>query len=181
MWFPSRTVFIFLLLGCTSFGFSQENDWSPVLKGKIEKAIASIYQSDNLEFQAVEIDESAKEPRPSLLKGNLFKVAADGEFNGYAYVAQAPSMKNVFDYLIVLDKAFSIEKAKVLIYREQHGRQIGTARWLSQFKGMGIDDRPELGNGVDGISGATISARSMTVAINDLLTTLSMVKEKGVL
>ena len=181
MWLLSRIVFVFLFLGCISFGFSQETYWSPVLKGKIEKAVASIYQSDNLEFQAVEIDDATSELSPSKLSGNLFKVTTDGKFTGYAYVAQAPSMKNVFDYLIVLDKAFSIEKAKVLIYREQHGRQIGTARWLSQFKGMGIDDRPELGNGVDGISGATISARSMTVAVNDLLTTLSMVKEKGIL
>ena len=36
--------------------------------------------------------------------------------------------------------------------REQRGRQIGTARWLNQFKGMTTADQAELSKNVDGIS-----------------------------
>jgi major membrane immunogen (membrane-anchored lipoprotein) len=44
---------------------------------------------------------------------------------------------------------------------------------------MGISDRPRINQEVDGISGATISATSMTQAVNKLLQSLSIVKENG--
>ena len=98
-----------------------------------------------------------------------------------AAISSPISPENVFDYIVVFNTDLILEKAKVLIYREQHGRQIGTVRWLSQFKGMDVADRPELGKEVDGISGATISAKSMTNAVHDLLVALEDVKSKGFL
>tara|TARA_B110000046_G_scaffold173759_1_gene196740 strand:+ start:88781 stop:89326 length:546 start_codon:yes stop_codon:yes gene_type:complete len=181
MWLLNKSVILTLLILCSSIGIAQNSDWSPILKGKVDKALTTLYASEKLSFETVEIDELTDEATPVELNEHLFKVFADGIFKGYAYVAQAPSMKNVFDYLVVFNTDLSIEKAKVLIYREQHGRQIGTARWLSQFKGMTTADRPELGKHVDGISGATISAKGMTNAINDLLSSLTFVKEKGII
>ncbi|MBL4707245.1 MAG: FMN-binding protein [Flavobacteriales bacterium] len=183
MWWLNKPQYLLLLLLFTGSinTTAQNSDWSPVLKGKIEKALISVYESDELDFELVNIDSSSDEATPSKLEGHFFKVFISNAFKGYAYVAQAPSMKNVFDYLVIFNADLSIEKAKVLIYREQHGRQIGAARWLNQFKGMNTSNRPILGAEVDGISGATISARGMTIAINELLSSLSMLKEKGLL
>lgn len=156
---------------------AQSNDWSPVLKEKIEKAMFSLYEAENIRFENAPVEKEANE---DLAKG-LHKFFIDSKFKGYIYVAQAPSMKNVFDYLVIFNPDLVVEKAKVLIYREQHGRQIGSARWLNQFKGMNTEDRPRLDSEIDGISGATISSKSMTQAINKLLTSLAEVKEKGIL
>jgi Na+-translocating ferredoxin:NAD+ oxidoreductase RnfG subunit len=177
MSFLSKSLLLFCFLCCFFRGETQE--WSPALKGKIQKALAGVYETEQIRYEAVEIDEAIRVKAP--LKDHFFRVFANDTFKGYAYVAQAPSMKNVFDYLVIFNTDLAIEKAKVLIYREQHGRQIGTARWLNQFKGMTTMDKPELGKGVDGISGATISAKSMTVAVNELLTSLSIAKVKGIL
>jgi len=171
----------FVLILCSSSIVLAQNDWSLVLKGKVESALRTVYETDQIKLEAIELEESVNEAAPANLNDHLFKVFDDNSFKGYAYVAQAPSMKNVFDYLVIFNKNLSIEKSKVLIYREQHGRQIGSVRWLSQFNGMTISDQPELGKEIDGISGATISARGMTVAINQLLASLSLAKEKGVL
>ncbi len=177
----NKPISLVLLLIFSFVGIAQSEDWSPALKGKVKKALASVYETEKLSFEKVEVDASTDETTPAELSNHLFKVFADGTFKGYAYVAQAPSMKNVFDYLVIFNTDLSIEKAKVLIYREQHGRQIGATRWLSQFKGMTTADRPVLGKEVNGISGATISAKGMTKAINNLLTSLTFVKEKGIL
>ena len=85
-------------------------------------------------------------------------------------------MKNVFDYIIVFDNDLNILNTKVLIYREKHGRQIGTKRWLNQFLGKKVGDKVSLGKGIDGISGATISTTSMTKAVDNVLDLLNEMK-----
>lgn len=172
-------VYLFVsLLAITFSSVAQTSKWSETLKSKINKALFSVYETDQFSF--VQIKELVENQASSAdLKSNLFEVHFDEELKGYIYVSQAPSMKNVFDYLVIFNKDLSIEKAKILIYREQHGRQIGTARWLSQFKGLNSNDRPEIGQSIDGISGATISATNMTKAINNLLKSIASAKEQG--
>ena len=168
-----------VLLG--AIGKANKPEWSAVLASKVTKALSSVYQVEDFTFIPVELTQITDEVVKSTLNKHFYRVFSKGVFKGYAYVAQAPSMKNVFDYLVIFNKELSIEKTKVLIYREQHGRQIGTARWLSQFTGMNTEDRPYLGKEVDGISGATISAKSMTMSVNKILAVLATVKEKGYL
>ena len=88
-------------------------------------------------------------------------------------------MKNVFDYAVVLSPDLEIVNTKVLIYREQHGRQIGAKRWLQQFFNMDTTNRPVLGKDIDGITGATISATSMTKAVHNLLVDIDYLKSQG--
>jgi len=102
----------------------------------------------------------------------LYSIMVGDEKKGYAFVDQAPSMKNIFDYMVLLDPDLQIVEIKVLIYREQHGKQIAAKRWLKQFFGLGPKATPALGEDIDGISGATISARNMTVAVKEMLAEL---------
>ncbi len=175
MWLLSKHLFLSCLIFIFSFtGIAQNNALSPQLKAKVDKVLFSVYQEEGLEINALTSTIEG-------LEGNFFTIINGDLLKGYIYVAQAPSMKNVFDYMVVFSPQLEIEKAKVLIYREQHGRQIGTVRWLSQFKGLSTEDRPELGKEIDGISGATISSKSMTKAVHDLLLALSNAKEKGLI
>lgn len=181
MLLPSRILKLILIttIFC-SFTGTENTNWSTVLKGKIDKALTTVYENETINYRPVSISTAVSAKTKETLTNKLFKVYVSESFKGYVYVSQAPSMKNVFDYLVVFTPEFEIKKAKILIYREQHGRQIGAARWLNQFKGMTVKDSPELGAEVDGISGATISAKGMTKAVNDLLSALSEVKENGI-
>ncbi|MEX0275177.1 MAG: FMN-binding protein, partial [Flavobacteriaceae bacterium] len=100
---------------------------------------------------------------------------------GFAYLGQAPSKKNTFDYVVFLEPDLRIKKSKILIYREDHGRQIGSQRWLKQFIGRKPGDTLIYGETVDAISGATISASSMTRAVQDVLTSLKILRDKKIL
>lgn len=177
----TRIFFLLVTLTGTLGSFGQTTgNWSEVLEGKINKALYPLYETN--EFQFAQQNQLAGNSIEGVnLESNLYKLFVRNELKGYIYVSKAPSMKNVFDYLVIFNENLSIEKAKVLIYREQHGRQIGAARWLSQFKGLETKDRPVLGEDIDGISGATISATSMTKAINNLLKALDSVKTQGLL
>ena len=141
-------------------------------------AIQSVYQGSAYELNRIEIAHVSQDSD----KDYLFEIqTSEGSALGYAYLGKAPSMKNVFDYLVLLEPDLQIKKAKVLIYREDYGRQIGSQRWLKQFIGAGSGDTLIYGEEIDAISGATISAKSMTQAINQVLTTMVALKAKKII
>ena len=100
---------------------------------------------------------------------------------GYAFVDKAPSKTDEFDFLVLFDTNLIIKKAKVLVYREDYGGEIGSKRWLKQFIGKSSIDRLIYEKDIIAISGATISANSMTIAINKLLQSIDMLHQLKVL
>lgn len=165
-------ILINLLLG--AWGIFAQTQWSPTLENKIHKAVHTTFQHETPTIEAVTFQSSCTTDDRSNFANKLFTVQSENGLLGYMYVDQAPSMKDIFDYVVFFEPDFSIKKSKVLIYREQHGRQIGTVRWLSQFNNMTPNDNPRLGEEIDGISGATISCTNMTKAVAELLQHISV-------
>jgi hypothetical protein len=98
---------------------------------------------------------------------------------GYFYYGKAPSKADEFDYIVIFDDELIIKKIKILAYREDQGGEIGSKRWLKQFNNLSQNDRVEYGKDIRGISGATISARSMTITVNKLLQCLMIIQENN--
>ena len=96
-------------------------------------------------------------------------------------MSKALSKTALFDYLVLLDKNLIVLKSKVLIYREEYGGEIGSTRWLKQFIGKKGGDELKYGDNIVAISGATISVRSMTNAMNDLLKSIYILQNKNIL
>jgi len=115
-------------------------------------------------------------------QGRLFKISSEDTFLGYGYLGNAPSKTATYDYLILFDENFVITKSKVLIYREEYGGEISSARWLKQFTGTVIgEDTLVYNDDIIPISGATISVQSMTLAINNLLSSLQQLQKQNAL
>ena len=163
---------IILFIGTFSFSF--------IIPEKIEKKaakeISKFYEIANFSKEFILISKEVNSKTLSEFSdGNFFKITSDGILLGYGYIGNAPSKTADFDYLVLFDSEFIITKSKVLIYREEYGGEIGSKRWLKQFIGESIHS-PELkyGKTIVPISGATISVRSMTKAINDLLKSIGV-------
>ena len=82
---------------------------------------------------------------------------------------------------MILDNELIIKASKILAYREDYGGEIGSKRWLRQLIGKTSDDELIYGDNIAAISGATISVRSMTNAINNLLLSIKSLQEKEIL
>ena len=104
----------------------------------------------------------------------MFKIKENNEIKGFAYIDKALSKTDEFDYVILLNKNLIIVKTKVLIYREDYGGEIGSNRWLKQFIGKNKEDKLIYNTNIMAISGATISAQSITKAINVFLQDLNI-------
>ena len=170
---------VFIVLFATlflSFGLSEK------IQKKVFKQIKSTYDVETFEFNPFLIDQDIAKDLPSKFEDdNFFSIISNEKIVGYAYVAKAPSKTAQFDYLILLDPNLTVKKAKVLIYREEYGGEIGSKRWLKQFVGKTPQDELKYEQDIVAISGATISVRSMTSAINDLLRSLQILQSKNIL
>jgi len=169
---------IILVFALTFLSFSLPKK----IQKKVDKEIMLAYQVETFAFNAFKIPETITKNLPSKFGvDNFFEIKSNTKIIGYAYIAKAPSKTAKFDYLVLLDQDLIVKKAKVLIYREEYGGEIGSKRWLKQFIGKTENDTLRYNDNIIAISGATISVRSMTNAMNDLLASIKILSEKGIL
>lgn len=148
------------------------------IEKKADKVIAKFYDTDSFSKQVVSISKGVNAKTTADFKdGNLFQITSQDRNLGYGYIGTAPSKTATYEYLILFDKDFIIRKSKVLVYREEYGGEIGSKRWLKQFNGAAAGGKElKYNQDIIPISGATISVRSMTRAINNVLESISILK-----
>ena len=88
---------------------------------------------------------------------------------GYAFEDIIIGKWGPIHYLAGLGPNGDVLEVVVLDYQEIRGRPIAKKRFLRQYKDKSIRDPVRLRNDIDGITGATISSRSMTDGVRKLL------------
>src|SRR6056300_627577 len=131
------------------------------------------------EMHEVDLVQTLTDNVPGIDQDRLFTVIHEDAILGYAYIGEASSQTDTYDYLVVFDPSFGIKKAKVLVYREDYGSEIGSKRWLKQFLNKTPADRFVYRQNIAAISGATISVKSMTNAMNNLMISLASWQNNG--
>lgn len=66
---------------------------------------------------------------------------------------------------VCFDPSGLISEVKVLSYEEEKGKPVAEEGFLKQFKGKKVSDSFQVGQDVDGVSGATYSSKSVSEAI----------------
>ncbi len=162
--------------------YVQSFEFPKNIQKKVDATIISTFNVEDFSLHLINIPSEIVKSLPSTFKNeSLYKINTNDTLLGYAYVAKAPSKTDEFDYLVLLDKNLIIVKSKVLIYREDYGGEIGSKRWLKQFIGKTKNDELKYGGNISAISGATISVRSMTSAINTLLSSIRILHKNNIL
>lgn len=175
-----RIVIAFGLVLIFNNTFSQK--LTNVLMKKVDKSIIDAYSIKTYKSVSIEVSEQINSNTEADFSNKNFNIIYKEETKiGYAYIGRGNSMKDVFDYVILFDSDLIIKKAKVLIYRETYGTQIGTQRWLKQFTGKTLADELVYGDNIVAISGATISASSMSNEANNVLSSIKVLIKNNIL
>ena len=169
--------FIFIVV----LGFSFLSSIYPKkMDKKIEKEIKRTLDLTDFKLHPISVNPNVS--LPLIFKPNsFFKIQSDSVLKGYLYYGQAKGKSAEFDYIVIFDKNLIIAKIKLMAYRESYGGEIGSLRWLKQFIGLTPKSSVVYKKNIAGISGATISASSLTRAVNKLLQSIAVLKEKQVL
>lgn len=151
------------------------------IEKKVSKEINTFFEISQFSKESVIIPSALKNKLPLQFDTtSLFKIKTNNNLIAYLYVGKAPSKTDEFDYMVLLDKELRVLKSKVLVYRENYGSEIGSKRWLKQFVGQAGEEELRYEVNIDAISGATISAKSMTIAMNSLLKSITILHENRV-
>ena len=173
-----HSIAIILVSTLFFFGFGLPKN----LEKKVIKEVKKAFEVENFSMDAVAISEELNTKLPTkLTPDNFYKLTNGSVLLGYVFVDKASSKTAKFDFLVLFDQNLRVKHSKVLIYREEYGGEIGSKRWLKQFIGKTGGDRVDHETNIDGIAGATISVRSMTNAIDDLLQTIGILQTNGTL
>ena len=165
-----------ILLGVVFVVFCSYTTPNRLLKNA-KKEIEKTFSIQGFDLKSIELNQKLNVHQSD----QFFKIEKENNLIGFAYLGKAPSKTDEFDYLILLDVNLIIKKIKVLIYREDYGGEIGSKRWLKQFIGKSTGDNLKYSKDIMAISGATISANSMTNAVNTFLKNIQILKENKVL
>jgi hypothetical protein len=97
--------------------------------------------------------------------------AADG---GWFFVDAVIGKHDLITYAVTLDPAGKVRQVEILEYREAYGGDVRNPRWRAQFNGKQHGDTVRIGEGIQNISGATLSCEHVTDGIRRLLATYAI-------
>ena len=164
------------------FLFSFRADVPASSKKKIDKTIAALWSGKDVKRESLVLTEAQKSKISFKVKDDqLYKLTLAGQVVGYLYLDAANGKFDKFDYMVIFKPDLSILTTQVLVYREEYGGEIGSERWLKQFNNKSGGNKMEFGKDIQNISGATISARSITSGIKKLSRNMSDLRTAGVL
>lgn len=164
---------LFIVLISSSFTVSKR------VEALIKKEINSVFNIESFTKKPIDVNTELNKTLPILITNtNFFKINSTDELLGYYYFGKAYGKADYFDFIVIFDKELIVSKVKVVAYREDHGGEVGSKRWLRQFEGVSSDKTLKYQHDIAGISGATISVKSMMNEVNKLLKTVDVLAEK---
>jgi Na+-translocating ferredoxin:NAD+ oxidoreductase RnfG subunit len=114
----------------------------------------------------------AKSGQKQLLRGQeIWRAMQNGKLHGFFIVDYVIGKHLVIDYAVALSPDGAVKQIEILNYRESYGGEIRNADWRKQFVGRGPHSRFALNEGINNISGATLSCRHVTEGVHRILAT----------
>ena len=169
-----KIIAIFIIVGISSsFTTSKRVD------ALIKKEISTVFNIETFTKEALVVPSEVNNELPIKINDtNFFKIIHEHAVIGYYYFGKAYGKADFFDFIVIFDKELIVSKVKVVTYREDHGGEVGSKRWLKQFIGTSSEKKLEYQQDIAGISGATISVKSMMNEVNKLLKTVTILNNK---
>ncbi|MBI2500625.1 MAG: FMN-binding protein [Deltaproteobacteria bacterium] len=170
--FFTRAVYLFLVGLVTTSLFAE-----PTVYLRPEEALQIIFRdseevvSDSTILTAPQKLELKKKLGEPLRKEtwNFFIARSGGKIDGYALVDQEVGKTEPITFLTALTPDGKVKEVEVLAYREPIGSEVRHKNFLKQYR----EKRPEspliVGRDIQGITGATLSARAVSRGVRRAL------------
>jgi len=122
--------------------------------------------------QKAEIEKRARAPLETQL-WTLYVGWKSGAVQGYAVIDSHNVRTLPETFMVVVEPNGTLRRVDVLAFHEPP-EYLPTGRWIEQFPGKELDDDLKLGAGIQGITGATLSAQAMTAGVRRALAILAV-------
>ena len=99
---------------------------------------------------------------------NVWRVTSKDTTSYYAILDNVKGKSLPITFLAIYDNEGNVFDTEIIKYRESYGGEVKNKSWLNQFLNYNDSSNYNVGNAIAGISGATISVKSVTKGINKL-------------
>lgn len=170
----SKSWYTFLLV-ILIFSLSSKIN-SQEIRERIEKVISE-------EFEKKVFIDYEKYILPVKLKQKIENKARQRFFGEFVYILRiynnekleaaalldnVPGKELPITFIVIFNRDGKIRLTDVVKYREPYGGAVQSEAWTSQFKGKDNISGYKIGKDIDGITGATISVKSVTAGVHKL-------------
>ena len=126
-------------------------------KKRIDKVLSKLWEESSYEVLPL--------PYTPNLHGDYYELMSNEVTVAYMVIDKAPSKVDEFTYMVLFNTDASIQQVSVIQYKENYGGEIASKRFLKQYIGKLAGEQMDYLQDIDGISGATISVRSINRGI----------------
>jgi len=172
---PMKKVAVLICIIACSL-LAQAYDFPKSIQKKIDKTLVKIFPDKVVELTDMIISEETLSSYTSVKKVKISSLKSAGNELGYACFASSKGKNDYFDYMVIFDEELVIKKVVVLVYRSTYGGEIMSRSWLKQFIGKSKGEAMQIDKDIDSISGATLSAPSITKGVSDLSLIIATIK-----
>jgi Predicted NADH:ubiquinone oxidoreductase, subunit RnfG len=89
--------------------------------------------------------------------------------DGYAIIDEEVGKVLPITFITRISPQGKVDAVEVMVYRESHGGEVSSRRFLNQFKQKGLNDEIRLHGSIVNITGATLSSRALVLGVNRAL------------
>lgn len=100
---------------------------------------------------------------------NFYVARSDGKVDGYALIDNEVGKMEPITFLTAITPQGEVKEVEILVFREPIGGEVHDKRFLKQYRGKKLEDPIRIGQDVANISGATMSARAVSLGVKRAL------------
>tara|TARA_B100001013_G_scaffold286511_1_gene186323 strand:- start:384 stop:911 length:528 start_codon:yes stop_codon:yes gene_type:complete len=147
------------------------------IKMSCEEYLFNLYSdSTDIRMNIFKLDKGVKKKVENQVKQRFYRdklyywTISQGDTTiAYAFLDNVLGKSMPITFLVILNINGDIINANVIKYREAYGGEVGNKGWLQQFINSNKNSSYTIGKDIDGISGATISVKSMAKGIQKIV------------
>jgi H+/Na+-translocating ferredoxin:NAD+ oxidoreductase subunit G len=93
----------------------------------------------------------------------------DSRVDGYALIDEEVGKVLPITFITRINPEGKVEAVEIMVYRESHGGEVASKRFLNQFRQKGFNDEIRLHGNIVNVTGATLSSHALVVGVNRAL------------
>ncbi len=108
------------------------------------------------------LEQEGVEAEPESKVANFFVCQDDKIPTGYALIDQEVGKHLPITYVVGISTKGEVSRVEIMVFREIRGWEVREKKFLNQFQGKKVSDDLAIGRALANVTGATLSARSLS-------------------
>ena len=156
------------------------------IKISCEEHLSNLYPVDtDFSMHILLLDKQVKKKVENKVKQKFYRdklyywnITKGDSTMAYAFLDNVIGKSMPITFLVILNINGNIINTNVIKYREAYGGEVGNKGWLRQFLNRDNNSSYNIGKDINGISGATISVKSMSKGIQKITTLYPLIQNQ---